>query len=137
MVCTDSQSVLTFLEELSGLISLPSDQLLKNNRSNDLKLNPLRDVKSSKKSPCIRLKMSTKYPIEGSDAYACLIEKINSKLLMSTSDGVDKIFMGNKENDKNQSNYGDSQARGVEEFTILNPTWVFDSISDYSIMSTA
>lgn len=135
MVCTDSQSVLTFLEELSGLISLTSDQLLKNN--SDLKLDPFGDLKSSIKSPCIRLKMSIKYPIEGSNAYACLIEKINSKLLKSNFDGVDKILMCNKENDKNQSNRGDSQARGVEEVTILNPTWVFDSISDYSIMSTA
>ena len=135
MVCTDSQSVLTFLEELSGLISLTSDQLLKNN--SDLKHDPFGVIKSSIKSPCIRLKMSTKYPIESSDAYACLIEKINSKLLKCNVDGVDKILMGNKENDKNQSNCGDSQARGVEEVTILNPTWVFDSISDYSIMSTA
>jgi hypothetical protein len=135
VVCTDSQSVLTFLEELSGLISLTLDQLLKNN--SDLKVDPFWDVKSSKKSPCIRFKLSTKYPIEGFDAYAHLIEKINSKLLKSNFDGVDKILMCNKENDKNQSNYGDSQARGVEEVTILNPTWVFDSISDYSIMSTA
>lgn len=108
---------------------------MKNN--SELKTDPLGDTKSLKYSPYIRLKMSTKYPIEGSDAYACLIEKINSKLLKSNLDGVDKNSMYNKENDKNQSNYGDSQERGVEEVTILNPTWVFDSISDYSIMSTA
>lgn len=135
MVCTDSQSVLTFLEELSGLISLTSDQLLKNNC--ELKTDPPGNVKSLKYSPCIRLKMSTKYPVEGSDAYECLIEKINSKSLKSNLDDLDKILICNKENDKHQSNYGDRQARGMEEVTILNPTWVFDSISDYSVMSTA
>jgi hypothetical protein len=108
---------------------------LKNNC--ELKTDTFGDTKSLKKSPHIRFKMSAKYPIEGSDAYACLIEKINSSLLKSTLDDVDKILMCYKENDKNQSNYGDCQARGVEEVTILNPTWVFDSISDYSIMSTA
>lgn len=129
MVCTDSQSVLTFLEELSGFLSQASDQLLK-------KYSP-GNIKSLKKRPCIRLKISSKYPIEGSDAYACLIEKLNLMLLEVNLDDVDQISSCNKENDENQSKCVANIECGVEEITILNPTWVFDSISDYSIMSTA
>lgn len=129
MVCTDSQSVLTFLEELSGFLSQASDQLLKKDSPGHMK--------SLKKRPCIRLKISSKYPIEGSDAYACLIEKINLMLLEVNLDDVNKTLSCNKENDENQSNCVAGREYGVKEITILNPTWVFDSISDYSIMSTA
>lgn len=129
MVCTDSQSVLTFLEELSGFLSQVSDQLLKKDYPEN--------IKSSKNRPCIRLKISLKYPIEGSDAYACLIEKVNLMLLEVNLDVLNEILSCNKENDENQSKCVGSREYGVEEITILNPTWVFDSISDYSMMSTA
>lgn len=98
-----------------------------------LKTDPIGVMKSLTERPCIRLKMSSKYPIEGSEAYAQLLEKINHKLLKSNNY---KILPCDKENDENQSNCGGMEELGVEEITILNPTWVFDSISDYFIMST-
>lgn len=81
--------------------------------------------------------MSSKYPIEGSDAYACLVEKLNLMLLEVSLDDVDKILSCDKENNENENKCVASREYGVEEITILNPTWVFDSISDYSMMSTA
>ena len=133
-MCTDSQSVLTFLEELSGLISLPSEPLKKDPGP---MVDPLRNNDLLGKKPFIRLKMSLKYPIEGSDTYAYLIEKINLNLLEGNLGDIGRISSCNKENDENHSKYGGSKEYGIEEITILNPTWVFDSISDYSMMSTA
>jgi hypothetical protein len=137
VVCTDMESVLTFVEELTKLLEAnfgrqyiqtlgqpERDKLIVGHRHRGI---PKR----------MFLRMSEKYPVEGSNVLLSALASVNSKsksaydIYCSTA-GKENNHCGNKNSFKADDDY-----LNMDEITILNPIWLFDSIANYSLATIA
>ena len=133
MICTDKLSVLTFLEELSVLYATHREE--ESSYNSDMP-----SSSSTSRALEINLKISDKYPVEDSQSYLQLIEGINAMSENILQNRLRKLQMESKECSQLDPDIGSKfiEDRGrLMEITLLNPTWVFDSIANYSLLPTA
>lgn len=131
VICTDKLSVLTFLEELSALYATHREE--ESSYNSDMP-----SSSSTSRALEINLKISDKYPVEDSQSYLQLIEGINAMSENILQNRLRKL----QTDDSSQldpsigSKFMEDRGR-LMEITLLNPTWVFDSIANYSLLPTA
>ena len=155
VLCTDKQSVLSFLGDLSDIVCGLSNKgassavLQKDvNESVCVKgghgVRLLGESETVSNAPAARrmiLRMSEKYTVEGMSSGSSAITDANSRIQGSCfgqggsflEDGRGKE---NIENDCNSVLGKRTRVMCAEEVTILNPTWVYDSISNYLVTPT-
>lgn len=141
MICTDKLSILVFLKELKNYY-IQENEIENSNLQADKNSIGKNKIRISKINLETFLRVSDKYPIEDHSSYMPLISEINAlsenllqqrlkKKNVNTIDGNELIHRL----DENKSEDGTNDWK-LQEIIILNPTWIFDSIANYSLMLT-
>lgn len=155
VLCTDKESVLLFLEDFSDIVcGLRSKEatsvILENDVDKSVRVKGDQELRQLRESEIVLntsavgrliLRMSEKYTVEGMPSGSPAITDANSRIQGSCSGHVGSIV----ENDRGKENVenGCNSVLGkrdrvtrAEEVTVLNPTWVYDSISNYLVTPT-
>lgn len=137
VVCTDSESVLTFVGELTKLLDASLgreyDQVISHAAKNTSSLG-LTHRGIPKR---MFLRMSEKYPVEGCNLLLPALASVNSKSQSAYDIYCSTAHKENVENDNDGPLKAEEDHSNVDEITILNPIWLFDSIANYSLATIA
>jgi hypothetical protein len=137
VVCTDSESVLTFVEELTKLLEASFERQYIQILGDPEREEPILGRRHRGRPKRLFLRMSEKYPVEGSNVLLSALASVNSKSksaydIYCDTAGKENIYHGNDSTLKAEDDYSN-----MDEITILNPIWLFDSIANYSLATIA
>ena len=130
--------MLSFVEEVTKLLqgNLGREQLhILSNAGKDESSVGMRHRGMPKR---IFLRMSEKYPVEGCNVLLSALAAVNSKSQNAyVTYSCTALSKENIENENDSSSKPEEINSNVDEITILNPIWLFDSIANYSLATIA
>jgi hypothetical protein len=137
VVCTDSESVLTFVEELTKLLEASFERQYIQILDDPEREEPIFGRRHRGRPRRMFLRMSEKYPVEGSNVLLSALASVNSKsnsayAIYCDTAGKENVYHGNDSSFKAEDDY-----TNMDEITIINPIWLFDSIANYSSATIA
>lgn len=137
VVCTDSESVLTFIEELTKILDASLGREYIKVLSHGEKDEPSVGLCHRERPKRMFLRMSEKYTVEGCNVLLPALANLNSKSQSAYDIYCSTAQKENIQNENDSSLKAEEDCSNMDEITILNPIWLFDSIANYSLATIA